>query len=256
MDASVMLQWLKTWQQFRRESGKMAARMINDMAFEFKNRFPEVIASRYTIRDPGFIKKTIMIKKARPRSHMPSIVATAGTWYGSSGINGTGGASIRFSGFEEEITGFHSTIARPRHRVITDLGRKGRTSKGIAYGWARMQPGQPIPSIIDTEVRLQNVPEESRFAAMIRMMASGKIAHSPSNTFILEGPRYKRRGLYRFKGGKLPVGLAERNDGKSKGEVYAGIYLRHLHRQGDRGRAEEGGGEVISPRRPAVSGMR
>jgi hypothetical protein len=67
-----------------------------------------------------------------------------------------------------------------------------------------MHPGQHIPSIIDTEAGLQNIPEESRFSAMVRMMGQGRIPHSPSNTFILEGGKYKR-GLYRFKGGKLPV---------------------------------------------------
>jgi hypothetical protein len=63
-----------------------------------------------------------------------------------------------------------------------------------------------IPSIIDLDAGLQKAPEEHRFAAMIRLMAKGKIAHSRHNTFILEGPRYKHPGLYRFKGGKLPVG--------------------------------------------------
>jgi hypothetical protein len=88
--------------------------------------------------------------------------------------------------------------------------------KGKARPWARMNPEDgPIPSIIDTEAGLQNVPEESRFAAMIRMMAQGKIAHSPSNTFILEGGKYKP-GLYRFKGGKLPVGKAFK---RGKGRV-------------------------------------
>ncbi|MDR2176816.1 MAG: hypothetical protein LBP20_02100 [Treponema sp.] len=73
----------------------------------------------------------------------------------------------------------------------------------------------PIPSIIDLDAGLQNVPEESRFTAMIRMMAQGKIAHSPSNTFILKGGKYKP-GLYRFKGGKLPVRKAFK---RGKGRV-------------------------------------
>jgi hypothetical protein len=204
MDISAMQQWLKAWQQFPRESGKFVAKMVNDMAFEFKDRFPEVIRSRYTIRDEGFIKKTIKVEKARPRSHMADIVAIVGTWYGSSAENGTGGASRRFSGFEEELTGSPSTVARPHHRVITSNGRIGKTMAGKARGWARMHPNQRIPSIIDLDAGLQNVPEEHRFAAMIRMMASGKIAHSPSNTFILEGGKYKA-GLYRFRGGRLPV---------------------------------------------------
>jgi hypothetical protein len=205
MDISDMLQWAEAWKRFPREAGKWAAKMINDMAFDAKARFPEIIASQYTVRNPGFIRGTFQIEKARPRSHMADIVATAGTtWHGSTGDTGFGGSTIRFSGFEEELTGSPSTVARPHWRVITSAGRKGRTMAGLAQGWARMHPNQRIPSIIDTEAGLQNVPEESRFAAMIRMMAEGKIAHSKHNVFILEGGKYKR-GLYRFKGGKLPV---------------------------------------------------
>jgi hypothetical protein len=70
---------------------------------------------------------------------------------------------------------------------------------------ARMHPNEHIPSIVDLDAGLQKVPEESRFAAMIRMMAEGKIRHSKNNTFILKGGRYKKPGLYRFKGGKLPT---------------------------------------------------
>jgi hypothetical protein len=217
MDTSAIRQWLAAWKQFPREAGKWAAKLVNDEAFEFKARFPEVIRSRYTIRDLAFIMRIIRIEKARPRSHMPDIVAAVGTWYGSTGESGFGGSSIRFSGFEEELTRRPSAVARPHHRVITDAGRVGRAWTGKAAGWARMHPNQKIPSIIDTTAGLQKVPEESRFAAMIRMMAEGKIAHSPSNTFILEGGKYKR-GLYRFKGGKLPVKEAF-HEGKDKVEM-------------------------------------
>jgi hypothetical protein len=203
LDITAMQQWLAAWKLWPHESGKWTSRMVNDMAFEFKARFPEVIASRYTIRDRAFIKKTIKIDKARPRSHMADIVATVGTWYGSSGGNSSGGASRRFSGFTEELTGSPSTIAQPHHRVILPAGRKGKTMAGKAEPWARMMANQKIPSIIDTEAGLQNIPEESRFSAMARMMGQGRIPHSPSNTFILEGGRYKA-GLYRFKGGALP----------------------------------------------------
>jgi hypothetical protein len=67
---------------------------------------------------------------------------------------------------------------------------------------ARMNPQNgPIPSIIDLDAGLQNAPEESRFAAMIRMMTEGKIVHSPHNVFILEGTRYKKRASTASKAG-------------------------------------------------------
>jgi hypothetical protein len=198
-----MQQWLTAWRTFPYEAGKWTARYINDMLFKFRDEYFKVIESRYTIRDRAFIRRTIKIDKARPRSHMADIIGLIGTWYGASAESGEGGSSIRFSGFEEEITGRVSAVSRPHHRVILPAGRMGGTMAGKAQGWARMHPGQKIPSIIDTEVA--DIPEESRFSAMVRMMGSGKIAHSPSNTFILEGGKYKR-GLYRFKGGALPRG--------------------------------------------------
>jgi hypothetical protein len=218
MDTGAMRQWLQAWKRWPRESGKWAAKMVNDMAFQFREEFLGVIASRYTVRDTAFIKKIIRVEKARPRSHMADIVATVYTWHGTSGESGEGGSSIRFSGFEEELTGSPSTAARPHHRVITDAGRRGRVWTGIGEGWARMHPKQHIPSIIDLDAGLQKVPEEHRFAAMIRMMAKKKIPVSPSKTFILKGPRYKKPGLYRFMGGKLPTG-EEFIEGKGQVEM-------------------------------------
>jgi hypothetical protein len=179
--------------------------MTNDMAFQFRDDFFEVIKKQYTIRDPAFIKRTITIKKARPRSRIEDIAAVIGTWQGKTGKT--------FSGYEEEITGSPGTASEPKRRVILPAGRSGGTMKGKARSYARMNPSDgKIPSIIDLDAR---VPEEHRFAAFIRLMAAGKIAHTKHNTFILEGGKYKP-GLYRFKGGKLPVGKAFR---KGKGRV-------------------------------------
>jgi hypothetical protein len=197
MDTSAMKQWAEAWKQFPWESGKYVAKMVNNMCFQFRDDFFKVKAAKYTIRDQAFIKRTITIEKARPRSHMADIVAVIGTWQGKTGKT--------FSGYEEELTGREPTDSKPKRRVILPAGRKGKTMAGKAQPWARMNPrAGRIPSIIDLDAGLQNVPEEHRFAAMIRMMAAGKIPHSPSNTFILEGGKYKA-GLYRFRGGRLPV---------------------------------------------------
>jgi hypothetical protein len=192
LDISAMQKWLAAWQRYPKVAGKWASTMLNDMAFEFKNRFPEVIASRYTIRDKKFIKKTIWIDRARPRSHMADIAATVGTWRGED--------MHRFSGFTEELTGSPDSWSK-HNRTILPAGRRGGDFGGKSFDWARMHPNQNIPSITDPV--LQNISEDRRFAAMIDMMTRGKMAHSPSNVFILEGGKYKP-GLYRFKGGKLP----------------------------------------------------
>jgi hypothetical protein len=36
MDARVMEQWAAAWKQFPWEAGKWAAKMVNDMAFEYR----------------------------------------------------------------------------------------------------------------------------------------------------------------------------------------------------------------------------
>jgi hypothetical protein len=105
------------WRENSGETGKWAAKMVNDMAFEFKDRFPEVLASRYTIRDKGFIGKTIKVDKARPRSRMEDIAAVIGTWQGKTGKT--------FSGFEEEITG-----RRVRRITAETEGNPPRRARG------------------------------------------------------------------------------------------------------------------------------
>jgi hypothetical protein len=205
MDTRAIKQWAQAWKKFPEESGKWMAKFVNDEALWFRKEFPKVIRSEYTIRDLKFIENAVRASLARPSSHVEKIAAIAYTWPGRRSKTGR---EFRFSGFEEELTGRPSAIMAPHKRVITDAGRKGRVWGGIAQPWARsIHRGnqQRIPSIIDLDAGLQKAPEEHRFAAMIRMMASGKIAHSPSNTFILEGGKYKP-GLHHFKGGALPTG--------------------------------------------------
>jgi hypothetical protein len=122
---------------------KWAAKMVNDMAFEFRKEFPGILAShRYKIRDPGFIGKTIKADRAQPSRRMADIAASVGTWYGM-GNESRGEVSKRFSGFEEEIIGSPSAIARPHRRVITDAGRKGRVWQGVSLPHARMSTYPP-----------------------------------------------------------------------------------------------------------------
>jgi hypothetical protein len=216
MDLSEMRNWLTAWKKFPKAAGKQAANMINDMAFEFKKEFSAVISSRYKIRDWGFLDKIVTVEKARPRSHMSDIVARVGT---TTIVPGGAHHIKNFSGFTEEITG-QPDHHNPHDRIILPAGRVGKKWEGKAQGWARMHPGQRIPSIIDPA--LQNIPERQRFAALIAMMKSGKLQHSLSNVFILEGKKAAggeyRRGLYRFKGGKLPVG-EEFSRGKKRVEM-------------------------------------
>jgi hypothetical protein len=195
IDPQAMERWAQAWKRFPYEAGKWTAKMVNDMAFRFRDDFFAVIAARYTIRDEEFIRRTVVVEKARPRSRLEDISATIGTWQGRTGKT--------FSGYEEEITGHVAGESAPKRRVILPKGREGWTMKGKALPHARMNPKRNIPSIIDAS--LQNIPEESRFSAMVRMMGSGRIPHSPENVFILQGGKY-RPGLYRFAGGYLPRG--------------------------------------------------
>jgi hypothetical protein len=135
IDTRAMKQWALAWKKFARQSGKWAQKFINDEAFKFRFEVYKAIQSNYVVRDRRFVNNAVIILKARLRTRMEDIRAVVATAYGE------GGSSIRFSGFEEELTGSPSTVARPHHRVITDAGRKGRTFVGKSYGWARMHRG-------------------------------------------------------------------------------------------------------------------
>jgi hypothetical protein len=130
-DTRSLEQWAKAWKEFPRQSGKWAAKMVNDMAFQFRDEFPKVLASKYTIRDQAFIKRTITIEKARPRTRMEDIAAIIGTWQGKTGKT--------FSGFEEELTGAEPTASEPKRRVILPAGRMG----GVMGGKARRPATTP-----------------------------------------------------------------------------------------------------------------
>jgi hypothetical protein len=68
MDTRAMDRFFAARKKFPRQSGKWAAKMVNDMAFQFKEEFPKIIRTRYTVRDPKFIERIIRVEKARPRS--------------------------------------------------------------------------------------------------------------------------------------------------------------------------------------------
>jgi hypothetical protein len=191
MDDSNIWALKQALKMFPKETGKWAAKMVNDMAFEYKGQFLGVIGSRYKIRNPGFIGGSVKVEKARPRSRLEDIAAEVGTV-----------SKPRFSGFTEEVGGQDAQ----RTRAFTLAGRGGRW-ENVSRGWARMHPSndptqdQKIPSIND----VQGLPENQRFMALMNMIASKKIPIAPkANTFILKGGKYNK-GLYRFDGKKFPT---------------------------------------------------
>jgi hypothetical protein len=204
VDTKSMKQWAKAWKEFPRQSGKWAAKFVNDEALQFKADFPDVIAHHYILRNRKFIGSTIKVSLARPRSHMEDIVAVVGTV-----------KKPRFSGFTEEVGGKEPQ----RTRAFTLAGRGGFW-ENESRGWARMHPSddptqdQRIPS---TDL-VQNLPDGQRFMALMNMIASKKIPIAPkANSFILDGRRYKR-GLYRFDGKKFPIVQKIGKSGKYKGQ--------------------------------------
>jgi hypothetical protein len=102
--------WAAALKRFPRESGKWAAKMINDMAFDMRDSFPSVMNEKYTIRDEGFINSIFYVEKARTRPRPEDIQAHVGTL-----------RRIHFSGFTEEYGAESKKL-----RVITRWGRKGQ----------------------------------------------------------------------------------------------------------------------------------
>jgi hypothetical protein len=190
-DTRSLEQWAKAWKEFPRQSGKWAAKFVNDEALQFKADFPDVMAAHYAVRNKKFIGSTIKVELARPRSRMEDIAASAGTV-----------KKPRFSGFTEEVGG-----GGPRRTRAFTLAGRGGHWENASRPWARMHPSddptqdQKIPS---TDL-VQNLPDGQRFMALMNMIASKKIPIAPkANTFILKGGKYKA-GLYRFNGRKFPI---------------------------------------------------
>jgi hypothetical protein len=56
-------------------AGKAFARIVNDMAFSFKDAAPGILAKHFTIRNPGYVSQAFRVEKAKPGKNP---VATVG----------------------------------------------------------------------------------------------------------------------------------------------------------------------------------
>jgi hypothetical protein len=53
--------WAEAWKKFSCESGKRAAKMINDQAFKFRHEVYKTIRDRYIVRSNRFINSAVII---------------------------------------------------------------------------------------------------------------------------------------------------------------------------------------------------
>ncbi|GMO27960.1 MAG: hypothetical protein Pg6A_15740 [Termitinemataceae bacterium] len=67
---------------YKKESPKMFAHLLNDMAFSFRNVAPKILANRYTIRNQRFVQQQFfVVKKATPNQDILNIEAIISSNY-------------------------------------------------------------------------------------------------------------------------------------------------------------------------------
>jgi hypothetical protein len=112
---------------FPKSAGKAFARLVNDMAFSFKDVAPVILAKHFTIRNPGFVSSSIRVEKAKPGKNP---VATVGS------IERPG-----FTGWAEQAG---ETPKTGRAKRSIGLNARGGNMRGTAKKKSRLKRGLPL----------------------------------------------------------------------------------------------------------------
>lgn len=204
------LQKLQTaYQMFPQEAQKQTARLLGDMAWDFKKQAIEVIGGTYTIRDPNFLKnKAFTVKRPKASEPIDQQQAVAAS------MRIDGGSGGLFTGFEEELTGKPREMRNKggrSYRQVWSNAREGGSVYGKMLGQYRLRTSSDrIPDIA-------NYPElrPRQFLAMIlKSSAAGSskkakrfkgkdYALGKNKVFIFGDGAKHPRGLYTVQGGKV-----------------------------------------------------
>lgn len=94
MDDKALRQWAAALEQFPKEARRQMARMLNDMAFAYKNLATPIINKHMTVRKKSFVSSSFRVQKANPHDSPSRMQALAGSI-----------ARDRFSGWAEQEGG-------------------------------------------------------------------------------------------------------------------------------------------------------
>ncbi|MFP3041837.1 hypothetical protein LQZ19_08445 [Treponema primitia] len=176
------------FRMFPAETQKMTARLLNDMAFAFKEIAPGVIDKHLTVRNKSFVASRFKVQKANPSQKPGDQESIAGSEY----IEGdsTHGA---FTGWIEQMGGKADIDTGGREHRLIGLNARGGSMTSQAKPKARMG-GKAGHVKVDSE-DLTGLPEGSRVQAAINMVFRSQ---GGDGRVILSGGGF-RRGLYQVK---------------------------------------------------------
>jgi hypothetical protein len=172
---------------------KATGDMLNNFAFGTRVEAFYEIASRMTVRNPGFVSSRLQVTKSK-RS-LP--VASQVSFMGSVAINAgktksTGKSHGGFTGWAEQQLGTRST----RERTASLLSRMGSPARQMT-GPSRLKPSNVFLSYADFRIRKGANPELQTIV-MLQMLSR---AHYTKPFFISRKKQGMTPGLYKFKGG-------------------------------------------------------
>jgi hypothetical protein len=195
MDSQIRDVFYKLAREFPKWTSMSVQRYVNDMAFSYKEIAPSIIAKAYRVRNPAFVRKSFMVRRAQRKDKIKDIFSVVGS------ISFPGMYSKPSTGWEEPYTGTDS--------------RKSIWTKGAR--------GDDFKNKIDKRFIIKDkgaLPDDSRLPAgiksyylkyaLIDRVARLQRGRPGREGFALTKPpifitgKDKNRGLYRFKGGALP----------------------------------------------------
>lgn len=170
--------------------GRAAAVMMNEMAFDMKNReIVDYMMRKMTVRSRSFVKARLRVKKAKPRSNINLIMSEVGSV----------ADKPRFSGWREQELG----KTTPKHRTMGLAARSGNRKKK-ARPSARMRAGRHLgPDDIglgDRTTKSKRAWKKSDLAKATLVWTRREKYRKP---FRLFGHPKIKAGLFQWKGKKL-----------------------------------------------------
>jgi hypothetical protein len=116
---------------FPKSAAKAFARIVNDMAFAFKDAAPGILGKHFTIRNPGYVSQAFRVEKAKPGKNP---VATVGPIVNEKKYK-------NFTGWAEAL-GEPPRLKRAKRSI--GLNARGGNMKGKPKPGATLDPKRPL----------------------------------------------------------------------------------------------------------------
>jgi hypothetical protein len=102
-----------------KETRKVAEKLLNDEAFEFKAVAPRIIGKHMEVRNQGFVSRAFRVEKTKPGQSLGEMEAVAGSVAKEPSAKGGG-----FSGWAEQEGEPSPAFMKKRH--IRSIGKNAR----------------------------------------------------------------------------------------------------------------------------------